>query len=229
MALIKLGFGVAGISGSIGGVVNARNRGGQYIRNRTKPTVPSSDKRAAANALLTQQVASWRSAAMDATRADWNEQAKLTTLINALGEPFHPSGMNLFLRANVSLLNTGQTEVTAPPNPALASSFAPTIEHVVDSGIEVSDIGGFDDSATGQIQIRMSAPQALSVYYFKGPWESLTSGAIATVGAVDYVLRANAALVVSQRYFFEFVTVLATGAISSRTILSAITPAALTT
>lgn len=229
MALIKLGIVAANVSGSVNGVVFARNAGGAYIRNRTVPTQPISEKRSQRRALMTQLVDLWQNTLSTAQRVAWNELAKVTNLTNRLGESFNPSGMNLYIRSNYQLALSGQTLITAAPTSALTPSFAPPIGHVVDSGIQVTSIGEFDDSLTGQIIYQRSAPLPLSVNYFKGPWATLTSGAIATVAAPAFVLAANADLITDARYFFRFVTVTDDGAVSAPTIAIADTPSSLTT
>ncbi|KKL73251.1 hypothetical protein LCGC14_2076760, partial [marine sediment metagenome] len=59
MAIITPGPTVAAISGSIGGTVYSRNRGGAYIRNRAIPVDPNTSFQINVRAILAAQSQNW--------------------------------------------------------------------------------------------------------------------------------------------------------------------------
>ena len=60
MALIKYGGGIVDMSGSIAGNTHARNRFGNYMRARTKPVNPNSDRQVAIRAIVSYLAEFWQ-------------------------------------------------------------------------------------------------------------------------------------------------------------------------
>src|SRR5262245_25927150 len=85
------------MSGSLYGSVYARNRGGLYARNRTKPVNPNTPEQAAVRATFAEVAREWVIGLDDDTRAAWNAYAAGTTVINRLGEATHLSGQQMFI------------------------------------------------------------------------------------------------------------------------------------
>lgn len=125
MASVRFGNGVSEIIGSIAGNVYARNRGGAYIRNRTKPvnapTVPQSEIR--------QRFAGTMSVFSSLTAGavqSWNVLAESTTRKNRLGESYTPTGVQLFMELNLNLQASGQSIIGEAP--AAEPETAPAID-----------------------------------------------------------------------------------------------------
>lgn len=114
MALVRFGNGVSEIVGSIAGNVYARNRGGAYIRNRTKPinapTVPQSTIRQR----FAGTMASFAALTSGAIQA-WNVLAESTTRKNKLGEDYTPTGVQMFMELNLNLQAAGQPIIEEAP------------------------------------------------------------------------------------------------------------------
>lgn len=137
MALIKFGGGVAAISGKVGGTVFARNKAGAYSRNWAKPTSTPTPKQTANRARFGNQSAGW-GALSSAERDAWNAAAPGTQLLNRLGDPYVPTGRQLFLGSNNQLAASGEPTIAAvPPDfvppEIFADIFAPT--HAVTAGV----------------------------------------------------------------------------------------------
>lgn len=170
MALIKLGSTVAMIAGSIGGATYARNRYGAYIRNRTKPVDPGSNRQTEYRTRVSAAVAAWR-ALTDTQRLAFNDRARSTGFVNRIGESFAPSGINLFVRTYNLLDIAGLAQVTAPPiSPIIADGDA-YIRFEVGAGLGLmhhSTISDWPSDATMCAWYTYNLTN--STYFYKGPW-----------------------------------------------------------
>lgn len=115
MALVKFGGGITQMAGSIAGNVFARNRYGNYVRSRTKPTNPNTARQQAVRASLAQLTVRWAQTVTAAQRAAWDLYASNVIMTNRLGETTHLSGYNHYLRSNCAVLQAGGTIVDAGP------------------------------------------------------------------------------------------------------------------
>lgn len=168
MALIKLGPIVSEARGSSGGTVFARNRAGAYIRARTKPVDPGSAKQNTQRTQLTACVGSWRG--LTAAQRDlWNAKALITDLTNRLGESFHPSGMNLYMRSAQLLLAAGMTAITDPPVTPVIDDHASNITYDGVDGLEINTTIA-DWAATCAILVWHQNDLPNSKFFFKGPY-----------------------------------------------------------
>jgi hypothetical protein len=104
MALVRFGGGVSEIRGSIAGNVFARSRAGATVRNRIKPINAPTLRQDAIQALFSLAVASYRllSASQVQEWADYAEQNFAGARLNALGEPYTPSGEQMFMEINMN-------------------------------------------------------------------------------------------------------------------------------
>jgi len=117
MAIIKYGPLASEVRGSIGGTVFSRSRSGTYCRAKQKPVYNPTNLRGKWQGALSYIYELWSSDFMEAYRPDWNDRADNTTVVNALGQEYHPSGWNLFARANcISHKWLGQETTDAPAN-----------------------------------------------------------------------------------------------------------------
>lgn len=108
MALARFGGGVSELRGSIAGNVFSRSRAGAIVRNRAVPVNP--------NTPLQSQSRSWMQEATDGFRdltaaqvEAWNNFASTQTRFNRLGEPYTPSGKQIFTESFLNLLSITQS------------------------------------------------------------------------------------------------------------------------
>lgn len=176
MALALFGAGIAQLSGSIGGVVHARNRMGNYIRPRTKPVNPNSDRQTAARVRLSYLAEYWHSAAMsDAERGAWDAYAAAVQVNNRIGQPVHWTGFNHFIRGNASLLAAGGSVVE--PGPAIQALPEVDITFAVsgDNGSQLLSVA-FDNARDwanetgGYLLVSMGRPQLETRNFFRTPY-----------------------------------------------------------
>jgi len=130
MALVKFGGGIVQASGSIAGTTHARNRFGNYIRPRTKPVNPNSQRQANVRSAMKYLTNYWAEILSAENRTLWATYAAAIAMKNRLGESVYLTGFNHFIRANIiwyqnelSVKDTGPSELSLP---ASAGGFAIT-------------------------------------------------------------------------------------------------------
>lgn len=114
MAIISPGPLAAAVSGSIGGTVFSRNRGGSYVRNRSIPTDPNTVRQQNVRAILASQSQAW-SDLTDLQRDAFGNWALQNPVTNALGHQITLSGHQAFVQLNSRLDLDDQTVLTDPP------------------------------------------------------------------------------------------------------------------
>jgi hypothetical protein len=103
------------MSGSMGGVTAATNRGGQYFRKRSIPTNPRSPAQHTVRTIFGGSASTWQRIG-SANQAAWNAYGASVTRINRLGVPRNLSGFNWFQGVTnyLNLFGAG-ANFTAPP------------------------------------------------------------------------------------------------------------------
>lgn len=114
MALIRPGAVVGQVSGRIGGVVFARNRGGAYVRNGPAPVQPRTIYQQTVRNALSQASSAWDGLTDDQRQA-WSEWAKLNPVKNRIGESVTLQGNAAFVQLNSRLVMLGITPVATTP------------------------------------------------------------------------------------------------------------------
>lgn len=114
-AVIKFGGGVAAMSGSIGGTVFARNKGGAYARQWAKPCNPRSPLQNTRRAEMAYFAKAWSNVLTPQERIDWGAYAKGTSWTNKLGDSIEIAGNAAFMRLNCEFAVLDFTIETAAP------------------------------------------------------------------------------------------------------------------
>jgi len=175
MALVKYGGGVIQMSGSIAGNTFARNRYGNYVRARTKPVNPNTDRQANVRAALSELTALWSQTLTAANRTAWGLYGSSVAMSNKLGETTYLSGFNHFIRSNLmrnliglGVINAGPVVFELPAaDPAFAitaSEATQEISFVYDAGMDWADENG------GWLLLHNGSPQNAQINFFDGPW-----------------------------------------------------------
>jgi len=121
MALVKYSMMISEIRNKLNGSVFARNRGGNYIRNKVTPVNRKSAAQALARSRLTQFAQAWRSLT-EAQRVAWNSVTSQWARTNVFGDVVNPSGNALFNRLNINRSIAGQSQLDTPPLPVGADA-----------------------------------------------------------------------------------------------------------
>lgn len=211
MGLVKFGGGIVQISGSIAGTVHARNRFGNYIRPRTKPVNPRSDRQETVRATLSFLAEYWHGDLTDVQRGLWNTYAAAVAMTNRIGETIHLTGFNHFMRSNAFL--RALVPGTAPPG-------APTILNLPEkddtAACSEEDIAAqtftftCDDTGWGinpddksALAIYQGQPQLASRNFFAGPWRLIGFFDVAAGGAGTDTFDAGFSFALDQKVWFQ--------------------------
>jgi len=212
MALIKLGPTIAMAAGSIGGATYARNRYGAYIRNRTKPVDPGSANQNAYRTRVSSAVAAWQ-ALTAAQRDAFNAKAQTTILVNRIGESFHPSGINLYIRTYNLCDIAGHSQVTTPPVSPITHDCGADADY--NTGVSFRfTITSASMEANAVALIWYQYNLTNSTYFYKGPYPNFLALTDVQLGADAYDLVLNASLNADSSMFAMFRVVNADGAAS---------------
>lgn len=145
MALIKLTAIVDNISGKLNGTVFAKNKGGHYMRSKSKPTNPRTAQQMAVRGAFGAISSAWRSLP-EAARNAWNEIASDFPYINKLGDSKVLSGFALHQKLNRNVGLVGGETLQYPPAPqgvASISEIIPNLEEeaMILTGSAISEVG----------------------------------------------------------------------------------------
>ena len=174
MALIKYGGGIVQMSGSIAGDVHARNRFGNYMRARTTPINPKSDRQNVVRARIMLLAEAWNTELTAAQRTAWDSYADAIAWNNKLGETIKLTGFNHFIRSNAAMLQEYTTRIKDGPTtmslPVGDPAFAVALSAA--SGITVTFDDGLDwcDEDNAYMFIEIGNPQNPTRTFFGGPW-----------------------------------------------------------
>lgn len=199
------------LSGSIGGITASHNAGGAYFRNRVIPTNPNSVQQQAIRSTVGQLTSLWNNTLTGAQRAAWDLYAANVPLLDALGEPINVSGLNMYVRSNVSRIQATFGRIDAAPGVFNLGDFTAVTVSALSEGTQAFDVNftAGDDWVTddGGIMVQYcSRPQNPSINYFKGPYR-LCGAIVGNSGAPPASpVSTNAAFpfVLGQIVFFRF-------------------------
>ncbi len=161
MALIKLTAVVDNISGKLNGSVFARNKGGHYIRSKSNPTNPQTEKQNLVRSLLSGVSTEWRQLT-NGQREAWKGAAQDFPYQNKLGDSKIYSGFNLFVKHNQNLKNYD------PDSPTLTSPMAPapTIPpFAVTGSIGLNNLGTSISLAEVEMNFSERSPDTVFLIY----------------------------------------------------------------
>lgn len=172
---VQYGGGILQMRGSVGAQTHSRNRFGNYIRSKTNPVNPATNRQNEVRNNLSDLVSRWQNTLTQGQRDNWKTYADNVTFTNAFGESMNLTGFNHFIRSNTSRLQAGLDPIDDGPInftlPGTDAEFdvAATAD---DDKISVT----FDDSADwalssqGYMAIFTGLPKSSAIGYFGGPW-----------------------------------------------------------
>jgi hypothetical protein len=161
-------------SGSLGGITFSHNAGGMYMRARAIPTNPNTTFQQTIRGFVSALVDHWGNTLTQVQRDAWILYANNVPLLNSLGEPINVSGLNMYVRSNVPILQGSLPRADAAPtdfnlgeytNPSFALD-EPNDEIDV-TFVDTDAWANEDDSA---MLIFTSRAQSPTINYFKGPY-----------------------------------------------------------
>lgn len=174
-ALFSPAGGVGAISGSIGGVVYSHNRFGQYMRLRSIPVNPQSDRQNKVRASVASLASAWSNVLTQAQRDAWELYAANITRTNAVGGAIFLTGFNHYIRSNTPLVQSDYPEVDDGPTTLTLPGADPLLACVVDEATQMIAVTFDEDLAWNQTDgghmfIQMSQPKSAGTTFVGGPF-----------------------------------------------------------
>jgi len=167
-------------SGSIGGTVWSHNRSGVYIRNRSIPVNPNTDRQSAVRNAVRSLAILWETVLTQNQRDAWDVYAANVSWQNKLGVTISLTGLNHYIRSNTELVTLGFGRIDDAPvifnlaaaelnlgcaatenNQTLSITFDDTLPWA-------TEVGAFQHFSVG-------IPQNASRRFFGGPWRYVVS------------------------------------------------------
>lgn len=166
-------------SGSIGGTVWSHNRSGVYIRNRSIPVNPNTDRQVAVrNAVRTLSIR-WELGLTQVERNAWDVYAANVTFLNRLGQTINLTGLNHYVRSNTLRQRHGLTVIDAAPTVFNIGTAETALGSTASEATQLYTVS-FNDAllqddpwvdVDGAFQfISMGIPQNASRKFFNGPY-----------------------------------------------------------
>lgn len=167
-------------SGKQGGMVWSHNAGGPYVRNRTIPTNPQTDRQVAVRNAVRSLTILWANALTQVQRDAWDLYADNVSWTNRLGQTIWLKGLNHYVRSNTQSIVRGIPRIDDAPvifNLAAAEDAlaATASEATQDLTIDGNPAGLWINEAGAWQFFYMGLPQNPSIKFFGGPYRFLTA------------------------------------------------------
>lgn len=189
--LVQYGGGILDARGSIGGQTASRNRFGNYLRARTTPVNPATDRQNAIRVAIQFLCDVWQTTLTAAQRAAWEVYAANITRVNKLGAQIKLTGFNMFIRSNSIRVQNGLVRMadgpivlTLPPgDPVFACTVDVTNQQI---SVVFDDTMDWCTAAFGAMYVSMSLPHSRATNFIGGPFriadvlEGIDPGGIAS-------------------------------------------------
>ena len=165
--LVKYSALVSDMSGKLNGSVASRNRGGQYLRNKTTPLNPQTAQQVQVRNQFGIISGSWR-ALTDNDRASWNDSAVNFPYTNVFGDVKYLSGFNLHQQLNTNLRLIGRPVLVNAPVPQEVPTVTVTVP-LIDVSDEIMNANimrsGID--VNGRVLIYATPGMSAGISYMK--------------------------------------------------------------
>ena len=204
-----MGGGIIQMSGSIGGNTFARNRSGNYVRAKTKPTNPNTALQQAVRASIASLTSTWGAVLTDAQRIAWNLYASNVSMKNRLGEDIFLTGFNHFIRSNaireahgIAIIAAGPTTFELPAQDPTFAATASEATQEISIAFDIASAWAVEDG--GYLFVFQGSPQNAQRNFFAGPWRFIDSEEGADPGPIVSPLVSAAVFAIAdgQRTWF---------------------------
>lgn len=167
-------------SGSIGGATWSHNRSGPYIRARSIPVNPRTDRQVAVRNAVRSIAIAWQTVLTQVQRDAWNVYAANVDWTDVLGQSISLTGLNHYIRSNTLRVQNGIARVDVAPvifNLATAELelAATASEGTQDLTIAGDGAAAWVGEADAWQFYSMGLPQNGGIKFFNSPWRFLTA------------------------------------------------------
>ena len=157
-------------SGSQGGTTASRNRYGNYLRMRSVPVNPNTDRQQAARSRFQSMASRWTAALSPAERDAWNLYGASVAMLGPLGQTIFLTGFNHYIRSNTVILQAGLSVVDAGPtnfslpetDATISVAISEATQQITVTFDDTMDWAGEDDAF---MSVHMTSPQNASRDY----------------------------------------------------------------
>lgn len=219
---------IANASGSIAGCTFARNRGGNYVRNRTIPVNPQTPFQSTVRSAFGGLSQAWVTDLTDPQRQGWTDYANAVSVPGFNG-PIFLTGLNWFNAVNTPRLQAGLTRLDDAPTSQTGTTLTPITNQTFDaSDLEWDfDINGDDEwanTAGGHLFVYEGGPRNATRNFYKGPYNynSTLAGSVLTPPSGPVTVVSNLVAVAGQRTYLRVFAQTADGRMSVSQRLSAV-------
>lgn len=176
MALIRFAEGQQR-SGSIGATVYSHNRFGAYIRARSIPVNPNTDRQVAARNAVRALAILWETTLTQAQRDAWNVYAANVGWTNKFGDAVNLTGLNHYVRCNAPRLPYSLARIDVAPavqdigiaELALSATASEATQDLTIDGDPAGD--WIADPGANQFYL-VGIPQNPGIAFFGGPFRA---------------------------------------------------------
>lgn len=162
-------------SGSMGATVYSHNRSGAYIRARSVPVNPNTDRQVLVRNAVRALAIGWENTLTQTQRDEWSTYAATLAWQNHLGQTINLTGLNHYIRSNTPRIQSGMTRIDDGPKvfnlgAAELALGCTASEATQTASITFDDTEGWaSEDGAGQI-FYGGIPQNSSINFFGGPW-----------------------------------------------------------
>lgn len=196
-------------SGSIGGLTASHNKGGNYFRARVTPTDPSTVFQQVIRAAAASLVNFWNDELTPAQRDAWEVYAVNTPLTNPFGASRTVSGLNMYVRGNVSRIQNGLAIVDDAPTLFNLGEFTLTQGGADETSqtlaVVFDNTDAWANETGSSMLVYISRPQNPGINFFKGPYRlaGKIDGDDTTAPTSPTTIPVPFAIVALQRLFWQ--------------------------
>lgn len=179
MALIRFAEGQQR-SGSIGATVYSHNRYGPYVRARSVPVNPNTDRQVAVRNAVRSLAIAWDLTLTQAQRNAWEVYAANVSWKGSLGEDVLLTGLNHYVRSNALAIAQGWPRIDDAPTLFDLATAELSLGCTATAATQVATVT-FDDTAAwcsedGALQLLYGGlPQNGGIAFFGGPYRYLAA------------------------------------------------------
>lgn len=112
--MAKINYILGPMMGSVGANTFSKNKGGYFVRLRKAPTNPQTARQLEVRGMMQQLAQAWRSVTPEDRQA-WAVYAATKPFVDSLGNTYFLTGMQIWIKLNLPLLDAGDTLITTPP------------------------------------------------------------------------------------------------------------------
>lgn len=179
MAKILFGPLIAEARGQIGGIVFSRNTHGPYVRENFSPVNPNTERQQSIRSALTLASTAWRDTLDFSMRAEWDQYAKNTPVVDKFGKAGYLTGFQQYVGHQVIASMLGLPALTLSPlgfghavKPSLVTSDIATCHDNQKVNIVAATFVDNYDPALADVHTLVFQGKAISPgkSYYNGPY-----------------------------------------------------------